>query len=59
VTRAVTITVELEPGEPVSGWFECPSEPRTHFSGLLELVALVDRVRPHGDAVPPEKPERA
>jgi hypothetical protein len=46
----VTITVHLEPGEPVSGWFEGPAVPSTPFSGLLELVALIDRVRPRGDA---------
>jgi hypothetical protein len=45
----VRLILELEGGEPIAGWVDSPLGPRERFTGLLELVAMLDRVRSGDD----------
>lgn len=47
--ESVRLIVELEAGEPIAGWVDPPSGPRERFAGLLELVAMLDRLRGVGE----------
>jgi hypothetical protein len=51
------LIVELEPGEPISGWVEGEGVPRRRFDGLLELIALLESARALTD--PPAAAEQA
>jgi hypothetical protein len=46
------LIVELEPGEPISGWVVGDSPPRRRFDGLLELIALLESARATGGDPP-------
>jgi hypothetical protein len=39
------LVIELEPGEPVSGWAAREGEPPVRFEGLLAFISLFERLR--------------
>jgi hypothetical protein len=41
----VRLTIELNGGDPVTGWVEPADGPREAFEGLLEMLATFDRLR--------------
>lgn len=41
----VRVVVDLEAGEPLSGWIARDGESATRFVGLLDLVSLLDLLR--------------
>jgi hypothetical protein len=44
---AVRVTIEIHDDEgAVSGWLEADDHPRRPFVGMLELISLLDAVRP-------------
>lgn len=53
------LLLEVDPGEPIAGSLGHVDGPREPFSGLLELVAVLDRLRaePPQTSVAPRPPE--
>jgi len=39
------LIIELNAGDPVTGWVESADGPRESFEGLLEMLAVFDRLR--------------
>ena len=53
--RLMRLVLEIDAGtQPLSGWLEDPDELRVSFTGLLELLAALDRTLA---APPPAGPE--
>lgn len=46
---AVRLIVELEAGDPITGWLEPVGGQRERFEGLLQLLTTLDRLRSGGD----------
>jgi hypothetical protein len=42
---AVTLTLDVDEGEPIAGWIELVDGVRRRFEGMLELVALLENAR--------------
>jgi hypothetical protein len=56
------LIVELDAGDPVTGWVERAAGPRESFEGLLEMLAAFDRLRseepPAGEQHPTDQRRR-
>jgi hypothetical protein len=46
----IHIVLEIDEGEPLTGWIECEGFGRRPFAGLVQLVSRLDEVRNIGRA---------
>jgi hypothetical protein len=54
----VRLTLELDAGNPITGWIEPVDSAREPFEGLLELIVALDRLRSIEPPAPTEDAPR-